>query len=112
MLMGGYSHKNSSGISGYTCITEAGATCSFVSENINAANTSEEAVEEWVASPNHFEAMIDSRYDITGFGIGLTSYGYYFIVQHFTDWLLIISMLQGDIIIYCMGEPCVVIKLT
>lgn len=60
-----------------------GEMCSFVSENItdnviDADNTSEQTIFNWVNSPSHYNAMIDSRYTYTGFGIAGTK-----IVQHF-----------------------------
>jgi uncharacterized protein YkwD len=56
--------------------------CSFVSENLlwDQNLTSKLAVDGWITSKSHHDAMIDPRYDTTGFGI---SGGY--VTEHFCD---------------------------
>ena len=68
---------------GYEKAVELNQECIYASENITKniySNTSSAAVNAWINSPSHFAAMVDSRYDTTGFGVS----GEY-IVQHFCD---------------------------
>lgn len=61
-----------------------GDQCTYASENIyygeQEFNSSEEAVRWWVHSKPHFAAMVDGRYDSTGFGISNGN-----VVEHFCD---------------------------
>jgi uncharacterized protein YkwD len=84
MQKGQYGHINTDGRHGYMYISDTGKKCVWQGENINAAQSSNESVEEWVNSPEHYKAMVDSRYEQTGFGISLQG-KYYYTVQHFCD---------------------------
>lgn len=64
-----------------------GAACSYISENLvdttNARlvdDVNREAVASWLNSPSHRQALLDARYETTGFGISNGK-----IVQHFCD---------------------------
>ena len=62
-------------------------SCVYISENIVGAeltNTIDDAMNNWTASNRHYQAMIDSRYELTGFGIAKTQYAYE-ITQHFCE---------------------------
>lgn len=87
MVIDGYGHVNSSGKHGYSFIDDVGARCSYGSENNNAAITSVEAVEEWMGSPSHRQAILDPRWSETGFGIAKYA-DYYYVVQHFCQSVL------------------------
>jgi len=54
-------------------VKTVGNRCTYVSENLteNPANinTSAEAVGTWIISTPHHQAMIDTKYTLTGFGI-------------------------------------------
>ena len=60
--------------------------CQGVSENLDGAyyGQSPFAGEGWVSSKPHYEAEIDPKYDITGFGSVITD-GQVYYVQHFCD---------------------------
>jgi uncharacterized protein YkwD len=74
-----YGHINPvTGVSGPTTIT---AECYYQSENINNNSVdSKRTVDSWMNSKPHKEAILDTKYETTGFGIkdGYT-------VQHFCD---------------------------
>lgn len=60
-----------------------GNDCPSGSENLTDniyENSSERAVQAWKMSKAHLEAMLDTKYDLTGFGIAGTK-----VVQHFCD---------------------------
>lgn len=55
--------------------------CLWVSENLTenvSKNDAQTAVQTWINSPPHHQAMIDPRYNLTGFGIANDQ-----IVEHF-----------------------------
>lgn len=58
---------------GYEYINDTGLHCIVRSENLNlnspAYNTSKDVVKGWVSSPEHYTAMIDPGFSITGFGV-------------------------------------------
>ncbi len=64
-------------------------TCLLFSENIAAEmTTSWSAIDTidgdgWMSSKPHREAILDSRYDLTGFGITEEPNGNYVVVEHF-----------------------------
>ncbi len=78
------SHIDPNGVHGYTYINDVGIYCKTDGENLywgytnEYKNTSKGAVDWWISSKPHHEAMIDSNYSLTGFGIS----GYR-IVEHF-----------------------------
>lgn len=81
-----YGHVNpKTGKRGYSYITDLGVSCVYVSENATADTTSKGALNDWLISPKHKEAMLDPRYDSTGFAIVKTDYGYSYFIQHFCD---------------------------
>lgn len=56
-------------------------TCSNISENIfwgRSVNTSKSAIDGWISSDKHYEAMINPSYEYTGVGIAENK-----VVQHF-----------------------------
>lgn len=61
--------------------------CAYVGENLVTANTTDPlnyAVMAWVNSESHYAAMVDERYELTGFGVSMGQYAYN-ITQHFCD---------------------------
>lgn len=83
MVKNGYGHVDpATGKHGYEYIMDVGARCTYGSENINAATSSDEAVKKWMASKPHHDAILDANSTETGFGIAKNSYYYYF-VEHF-----------------------------
>lgn len=78
-----FGHVDNQGRHGYEYIADFGKKCKFPGENITentTTNTSKQAIVSWKNSPPHYKAMIDPRYESTGFGIAGTK-----IVQHFCD---------------------------
>lgn len=83
-----FDHKDpSTGLNnGLRYAREHGKECPlWISENItdnvtDEDNTSAQAIRSWKNSEPHYKAMIDPRYETTGFGIAGTK-----IVQHFCD---------------------------
>lgn len=76
-----FDHVDANGKHGYTYVIDTGADCTYAGENITwntHVNDSKTAVEAWVGSKSHYEAMIDAKYTTTGFGIADRK-----IVQHF-----------------------------
>lgn len=69
---------------GYTYIDDVGVRCVFRSENITADTTSQGAIDDWLGSPKHKDALLDNKNDLTGFGISQGP-GYLYIVMHFCD---------------------------
>lgn len=59
-------------------ISLTGQTCSYVSENLVEAYSSQQAMDEWISSPDHHAAMINAKYTLTGFGINGNK-----VVEHF-----------------------------
>lgn len=81
------SHTDKNGKQGYTYIFDyVGDTCTYASENIsltrevNTSNT--KIIDGWVGSKPHYEAMTDSKYTLTGFGIAKDDISWY-VTQHF-----------------------------
>ena len=69
-----FGHVNHDGTQAYQVIGRlAGASCSYASENIRDndeyINTSREAFDAWVVSKPHHDAMLATKYSLTGFGI-------------------------------------------
>lgn len=80
---GYYDHVNPNDDSRGTdkIFSEFGYECKGASENIvRNSFTSKMAIDAWVGSKSHFDAMINADYDIVGFGISGDK-----IVQHFCD---------------------------
>ena len=65
----------SDGRHGYTYAYDTGIKCSFVSENLHFGTgnftTARATIEGWLKSKAHREAMLDSKYSLTGFGVAL-----------------------------------------
>lgn len=78
-----YGHINpTTGVNGYEFIPRG--ICIYKSENINAAITSQEAVNEWLASQPHHDAMLDAKYSLTGIALAKNPKAdWYYVVQHF-----------------------------
>jgi uncharacterized protein YkwD len=83
------SHVNrNTGKHGYEYITEVGVKCILQSENIvnpsvddyADTNTPSEIVKGWMTSEPHRNAILDPRYETTGFGIADN-----YITEHFCD---------------------------
>lgn len=72
------------GISGQNTIPAYKQGCYGGAENINAALTSAESIQEWMQSPAHKASILSSKYDFIGFGI-VKNGDYYYVVQHFCD---------------------------
>lgn len=69
-----FAHQDSSGKQGYSYITDvAPGLCQYISENIYAGtgdyNTTQSAIDWWMHSKPHHDAILDPKYSITGFGI-------------------------------------------
>jgi len=78
---GHYNHINKSGVkSGLKWATEAVPKCNFVSENLVNTSDLTSGIHGWLNSPSHRQALLDPRYEYTGFGLveGYT-------VEHFAD---------------------------
>lgn len=56
--------------------------CISMSENIAEVTSTKDAVDGWMKSKSHREAILDPKYKLTGFGIA-KSYTYYKAIQHF-----------------------------
>ncbi|HEX5797398.1 MAG TPA: CAP domain-containing protein [Candidatus Saccharimonadales bacterium] len=73
-------HVNSKGIDGYT-YAQKSTGCHNVSENISVYFADlNDAVKGWMESPPHRAAILDPKYELTGFGVTKT-----YAVQHFAD---------------------------
>lgn len=79
-----YGHVNpTTGKHGYQIIYDASIKCTYASENIVhnfEGNSSAGAIASWMYSPPHRAAILDKRYETTGFGV--TSK---YITEHFCD---------------------------
>lgn len=83
-----YDHVNpKTGKHGYEYALESFKDAKKVSENMVGSNGGAEvAVQKWVSSKTHYDAMVWPTYEITGFGICRVSlYDGITIVQHFID---------------------------
>lgn len=84
MQTNGYGHVDPSGKQGYEYAKAAIPECYTVSENLGAAQRTSEAISEWLGSPDHKAALLDSKYALTGFGIAAHE-DYFYIVEHFCE---------------------------
>lgn len=60
---------------GYEYITESGIKCTYQSENLYWSDTgvsAQDSVTWWLNSPSHKAAMLDPKYDLTGFAVSGT----------------------------------------
>lgn len=74
-------HINDQGVHGYSYSQSIAPECRRVSENLTVniyENTAKRAVDAWIASPEHYSAMIDPTVTMTGFGIKGS-----YVVEHF-----------------------------
>lgn len=66
-----------------------GLTCSSVGENQNKGagqfSTAQAQIDNWFTSESHKNALLDSKYSLTGLGIATTKEGETLVVQHFCD---------------------------
>lgn len=73
------------GLHGYTYINDVGISCKTDSENLSEdtgdRRNAISAINGWISSKLHHEAMIDPKYNLTGFGISGTNK--LEIVEHF-----------------------------
>ncbi len=82
---GVFEHVGTDGRHGYEYIKDTGLSCTSASENLEAGNSSEEAISEWMASTlGHREAILNPNYDLVGFGISQGP-AYKNVVQHFCN---------------------------
>lgn len=72
------------GYHGYMKAGELTPECLLTSENYEFSNTTASPFDWWVTSESHYEAIVNSTYDITGFGYALVGDKYTY-VQHFCD---------------------------
>lgn len=78
-----FSHTNEQGVRGAQYAMNAMPECIWVSENITDnihTNNSESAINAWMVSESHREALLDPDYEYVGFGVSGTK-----IAQHFCD---------------------------
>lgn len=76
-------HINNSGTNTAIYAYDAKTECTYVSENLTDnihTNDSESAINAWMISESHREALLDPDYEYVGFGVEDTK-----IVQHFCD---------------------------
>ena len=77
-----FGHTREGRFVGEEFVTATGIKCALASENLteNLAdnNTAQQAVFSWSQSPAHYAAMVDPRYELTGFGVSGNQ-----VVQHF-----------------------------
>lgn len=81
---GVYSHTGVTGKHGYEYIREMKLGCLASSENLAADTTAQGAINDWLVSKPHKDAMLDAQYDSVGFGVS-DGIGYQYIVQHFCN---------------------------
>lgn len=77
------SESPNAGQDSHNFIFNTGIYCVDSSENITEnihINDAKHAVDAWIASPPHHQAMIDPKYSLTGFGIAGNE-----IVEHFCE---------------------------
>lgn len=82
MQTNGYGHTDGDGQPGYTLAHKAIPACIYVSESLDAAETAQETISEWLNSPPHRAALLDPKYSLTGFGVVAHS-DYYYVVEHY-----------------------------
>ena len=72
---------------GYEYIYDTGIECPSASENYyvggGAYVTSSQALDWWIHSKPHYDAMVDPKYSTTGFGIATRANGDLIAVEHF-----------------------------
>lgn len=82
------SHTDKDGVHGYTYIAKFGKKCNVGGENIfwdgNVSTSSLSAIDWWMHSKKHREAILDSANDTTGIGISRFQNGF-MAVEHFCD---------------------------
>ncbi len=80
-----YSHYDPiTGKASFDVIYSTGIECSNSGENIAEHSSAKAAVEAWMNSKPHREAMLNPKNTLTGFGVaGLDKNGYYLFVEHF-----------------------------
>lgn len=88
MVKTGVNHVSSDGALGHLKINVyAPKVCKYISENI-ASNPKfdnpYDKVDGWPTSVKHYEAILDTKYELTGFGIKVIDNNIYY-VQHFCD---------------------------
>lgn len=73
--------------SGLDAIEGLSIKCVYIGENLVDAKDANDAIAQWLNSKSHREAMLDSKYDLTGFGISQdpNNKTRHFVVQHFCD---------------------------
>lgn len=80
-----YAHVNpKTGVDGWKTIPSQDLGCVYASENINGGLSSDYLVDSWMHSTPHKKAILDPKYDLTGFGISKQG-NQYLAVQHFCD---------------------------
>ena len=84
MIVSGYGHYDKRGRANGLDKLMQRASCQFGSENGGYTDTADKAIKGWLDSKSHREAMLNSRYDTTGFGIAKHE-GAYYLVEHFCD---------------------------
>lgn len=90
MLSGDYyAHINpTTGKNGPTYISDVGVSCYYQSENYtynHVHRSAQNALDWWMNSPSHKAALLDPRYETTGFGISDSDNDPRIVVQHFCD---------------------------
>ena len=86
-----FSHNDPTGVpNGINKALEiTGITCATVSENLykgdGSYSTSDKAIETWLDSQSHKDAMLNEKYALTGIGISKDKAGYVYVVQHFCE---------------------------
>jgi len=86
MVTTGLNHVSSDSTQGFTKIFGfAPSQCKYASENIelNTGNY-KSPFDWWISSEPHYNAILDVKYDLTGFGVAQVGDKIYY-VQHFCD---------------------------
>lgn len=79
-----YSHNDPVTGESLVKIKATNPQCIVASENINEAYTAAEALNKWMASKPHHDAMLNEKYTLTGIGVAKNyNKGWFEIVQHF-----------------------------
>lgn len=88
MVKTGNQHISSDGVQGYSKVfLYAPSTCQWASENLADSprfDNPYDKVDGWPTSVKHYEAILDTKYDLTGFGVKVIDNNVYY-VQHFCD---------------------------
>lgn len=81
-----YGHFLNGVFVGQQYINATGITCRQDDENLNNnITTASLAVSSWMGSTVHREAILNSHYTLTGFGVSKESNGLYYTVEHFCE---------------------------